>query len=52
MAHLSRLLLSTKAQVCFISETRNSSITKTALKNHFHLNDAYVVPSVGQSGGL
>jgi endonuclease/exonuclease/phosphatase family metal-dependent hydrolase len=52
MAHLSRLLVSTRAQVCFISESRNSSITKTAIKNHFNLNDAFVVPAQGQSGGL
>ena len=49
MAHLSHLLLSTKAQVCFISETRNSTISKTSSK---HLNNAHIVPSAGQSGGL
>lgn len=52
MVHLSRLLASTKAQVCFISETRNSSITKSSIKNHFNLHDAFVVPSQCQSGGL
>ena len=52
MAHLSRLLVYTRAQVCFISETRNSSITKTSITNHFNLNDAFVVPAQGQSGGL
>jgi endonuclease/exonuclease/phosphatase family metal-dependent hydrolase len=52
MVHLSRLLTSTKAQVCFISETRNSSISAIALKNHFALNNAYVVPSNGHFGGL
>ena len=52
MSHLSRLLLSTKAQVCCISETRSSTISKTSLKNHFRLHDAHVVPSAGQSGGL
>jgi hypothetical protein len=38
--------------VCFISETRNSSNSSTALKNHFALNNAYVVPSNGHYGGL
>jgi len=52
MAHLSRLLCSTKAQVCFISETRNTRITKTHLKNHFNINDAFVVQAQGHSGGL
>jgi hypothetical protein len=52
MLHLARLVNSTKPQVCFISETRNASITKNALKNHFNYKDAFVVPSQGQSGGL
>ena len=52
MNHLSRLLVSTKAQVCFISETRDSSISKASLINCFHLKDAHIVLSVGQSGGL
>lgn len=46
------LLASTKAQVYFLSETRNASITKTAIKNHFNYKDAFVVPVQGQSGGL
>lgn len=52
MIHLARLLSSTKSQVCFISETRNSSITRTSLVNRFNASDALVVPAVGQSGGL
>jgi hypothetical protein len=52
MAHISRLLVSTKEQVCFLSETRSSTITKSSIKNHFNLKDAFVVPSHGQSGGL
>jgi endonuclease/exonuclease/phosphatase family metal-dependent hydrolase len=52
MVHLSRLLVSTKAQVCFLSETRNSTITKSSIKNHFNRKDAFVVPSNGKSGGL
>jgi hypothetical protein len=52
MLHLARLLNSTKSQVCFISETRNASITKNAIKNHFNYKDAFVVTSQGQSGGL
>jgi hypothetical protein len=52
MLHLSRLIQSTKPQVIFLSETRNSSIFITSLKNHFNLNDAFIIPSQGQSGGL
>ena len=52
MVQLSRLLASTRAQVCFISETHNSAISKISIKNHFKHNDAFVVPSQGQSGGL
>jgi len=40
-------------QVCFVSETRNSSITRTSLINRFiNYSDAFVVPAHGQSGGL
>jgi len=52
MQHLDRLLTSTKAMVSFISETRNATINRTALINHFNLTDAFVVPALGQSGGL
>ena len=52
MTHLARLLTSTNAQVCFISETRNSTIKRTALANRFNYFDAFVVPAQGQSGGL
>jgi hypothetical protein len=52
MLHLSRLLVSTKAQVCFISETRNASITRASIKNRFNYKDAFVVLAQGQSGGL
>jgi hypothetical protein len=43
---------STSPQVTFLSETRNSSISVSSLVNHFNLNNAFVVPSQGQSGGL
>jgi hypothetical protein len=52
MKHLARLLTSTKAQVCFISETRNLTITGTLLINQFNYSDTVVVPAQGQSGGL
>jgi hypothetical protein len=52
MTHLASLLRSTRAQECFLSGTRNSSITKTTIKNWFNYNDAFVVPAQGQSGGL
>jgi hypothetical protein len=52
MTHLSRLLASTRAQVTFISETRNSSISRVSIKNRFNLSDVFVVPSQGHSGGL
>jgi hypothetical protein len=51
MTLLCRLLTSTKAQLCFLSETKNASISLTSLVNHFNV-DAFVVPSQGQSGGL
>jgi len=52
MAHLTRLLTSTKAQVCFISETRNSSISHTSFITQFNVVDATVIPAQGQSRGL
>jgi hypothetical protein len=52
MMHLARLLTSTKFQVCFISDTRNSSIKRSSLVNRFNALDAFVVPPQGQSGGL
>lgn len=52
MVHLTRLLTSTRAQVCFISETRNSSIKRSSIVNRFNASDALVVPSQGQSGGF
>jgi endonuclease/exonuclease/phosphatase family metal-dependent hydrolase len=52
MVHLSRLITSTRSQVIFISETRNSSISRTALINHFPINDAFVISAQGRSGGL
>jgi hypothetical protein len=51
MLHLVRLR-STNAQVIFISEMRNSKLTKTDLVNRFNVNDAHVVPARGRSGGL
>jgi hypothetical protein len=52
MIHLARLLASIKTQVCFISETHNSSIRRTSLVNRFSASDAFVVPAVGQASGL
>ncbi|XP_021318754.1 uncharacterized protein LOC8083452 isoform X2 [Sorghum bicolor] len=52
MQHLARLITSTKSQVCFISETRNTSISRTAIVNRFNVLDAFVVQAQGQSGGL
>lgn len=52
MQHLARLINSTNAQVIFISETRNSSITNKSLKRRFGVDHAYIVPAQGQSGGL
>ena len=40
MTHLTRLLASTKAQVCFISETKNSTISRTSIINRFNAVDA------------
>jgi len=52
MTHLARLITTTKSQVCFISETRNSTISRISLINKFNAADAFVVPAIGQSGGL
>jgi hypothetical protein len=52
MTHLVRLLTSTRSQVCFISETRNSTISGTSLINRFNVVDAIIVPAQGQSGSL
>jgi hypothetical protein len=38
--------------VCFLSKTRNASITTNAIKNHYNYKDAFVVLSQGQLGGL
>jgi hypothetical protein len=52
MLHLDRLLRSTKLQICFISKTRNSKFSRTALINRFNIKDAYIVLPQGLSGGL
>jgi hypothetical protein len=52
MVHLACLMTSTNSQVSFISETRSSTITRTSLINRFNAYDAFVVPAIGQSGGL
>ena len=52
MKHLSRLIASTNAQVIFISETKNSSITSSDLINRFNLDNAHIVSADGLSGGL
>lgn len=52
MMHLAHLIVSTKAQVIFLSETRNSRITNVAIINHFNVDDACIVPAQGLSGGL
>lgn len=49
MLHLARLIAATKAQVIFISETRNSNVTSHALINRFNVDQAYIVPALGQS---
>jgi hypothetical protein len=52
MLHLTRLIQSTKPEAMFLSETCNSTVSVSSLKNHFNLNDAFIVPSQCQSGGL
>ena len=47
-----RLMSSTRAQVTFIAETRNSSVNADQLTNHFRVSDSFVVPATGLSGGL
>jgi hypothetical protein len=52
MSHLARLIITNKSHVCFISETRNSTISCSSLTNKFNAADAFVVRAIGQSGGL
>ena len=52
MTHLARQITSTKAQVCFISETKSSTISRSSLINRFNASDALVIPALGHSGGL
>ena len=52
MLHLHRLIYSTKAQVIFVSETRNSKLSKTDLINRFNVNNNHVVHANGLLGGL
>jgi hypothetical protein len=52
MTHLARLITSTKTQVCFISETHNSTISCTSIINKFNASNAFIVPALGRSGGL
>ncbi len=52
MQHLQNLVRSTQAQVIFISETKNSSITTNDLSNAFPIDNSFVVPAVQSSGGL
>ena len=52
MRHLARLINSTNAQVIFLSETRNTKITKNDLINKFNLENAYTISAEGLSGGL
>jgi len=52
MTHLAHLLSSTRTQICFISETKNSSISRLSLINRFNASDGFVVPALGHSGGL
>ena len=52
MDYLANLMSSTKAQVCFVSETRSSKYTSSQLNNRFNIVDSLVVPSRGLSGGL
>lgn len=47
MTHLARLLISTKSQVCFISETRNFTISRTSLINHFDAANTFIIPTQG-----
>jgi hypothetical protein len=52
MEFLDRLMLSTGAQITFISETRTSRYNSSQLNNRFNIVDSFVVPLIGLSGGL
>ncbi|GJM98877.1 hypothetical protein PR202_ga15925 [Eleusine coracana subsp. coracana] len=50
--HLGRLIVSTRAQLIFVSETRSVNTTRTQLINRFSMHEAHVIPVAGQSRGL
>ncbi|GJN05669.1 hypothetical protein PR202_ga23319 [Eleusine coracana subsp. coracana] len=50
--NLARLIISIRAQVIFVSETRSINTTRTQLINRFSIHEAHVIPAAGQSGGL
>jgi hypothetical protein len=52
MDYLANLISSTRAQVCFVSETKSSRYSPSQLNNRFNIADNFVVPSRGLSGGL
>lgn len=43
---------SSNAQVIFVSETRNSCISESAIKNHCNVDDVHIVLAQGQSGDM
>lgn len=52
MVYLCRIIASTNAQVTFISETKNDSLSVNDLNNAFCVDNSYIVPVVNTSGGL
>ena len=52
MLYITNLMLSTNAQVTFISEIKSSKTNRADLLNHFDIGDSVIVPSKGKSGGL
>jgi hypothetical protein len=52
MEYLARLMISTGAQVTFVSETRTSRYKASQLNTRFNTAGSVVVPSNGLSGGL
>jgi hypothetical protein len=52
MCHLARMIVSSQAQVIFLSETKTCKFSQSDICTRFNMNDSVVVPSRKKSGGL
>jgi hypothetical protein len=52
LCHLARMVIATKPQVIFVSETKNSKFTSAQISSRFNMHDSIVVPAHRRTGGL